>query len=280
MSKTIDIGLMGNQHINKVEEEQEMTKNEQIKKWLEDNREELLKADASTLEKKNGICFDGIVDEEQFYKQNEKIMFLLREPNGNDKKGQAPKEHKDWNYQHWLQYQQAGNTEDETSTDTKFYSSTFNKLCMWVDVFYNCLDNKELSFDEYKKASYNETNFREVLKKTAIINLKKTWGKGSTEQEDLNRYVENKTVVDVIQKEIAYIEPDVVICGSEQVYNLAKGILKGNENNCKLESGEEFTYFKSGEVIYLNFYHPACRKSRKSMYDFAVSRFNAIKGIL
>lgn len=281
MSKTIDIGLMGNQHINKIEEEQEMTKNKMIENLLNDKREELLKADASTLEKKNGICFDGIVDEQVFNTQKKKIMFLLKETNGNNSDGQAPEKYEDWPYQSWLQNKQSEKPKDNTDKETKFYSSTFNKLCMWVDVFYNCLDGKAMSFEEYEKKFFNEDNFRRTLKKTAIVNLKKTWGGGSTKWDSLENYLANKTVVEVLKKEISeIIEPDIVICGGAQVYYLAKQVFGGTEEKVYISDNEALTYFKIGKTVYMNFYHPACRKSRKSMYDFAVGRFNAIKGIL
>lgn len=265
MSATIEFPVMGNQHIDRTE---------LIKKMMRDNREALLEADKTTPVKMNGICYDGIVDERVFMRQKRKIAFLLKETNANDKHGNMPKEIGDWDYQHWLKYQQAHNIA-EGDADTNFYGHTFNKLCMWVDLFYRILDGEILPFEEYEEKYYNTENFRKNLAKTAIINLKKTWGSGSTNSEDLAKYLESKTVLKVLDDEMHAIGPDIVICGGEDTYNYAQSVFKGEEYECSFPVGDDdiTLYIDRNRRIYLNFYHPACRKSKKDMYDFAVDKF-------
>ena len=72
------------------------TVSNQIKELLISNKEILIQADASTDIKKNGICFDGIIDESCFNKQAKKVIFLLKETNGNDDKGNKPNRYDEW----------------------------------------------------------------------------------------------------------------------------------------------------------------------------------------
>ena len=107
---------------------------EKIKELLISNRRDLLQADASTYETPNGICFDGIVDEQVFNEQPKKVIFLLKEPNGNDSKGKAHECYADWDYRSWLQHQQA-NAEPGGGGDSHAFYKTFYNVCMWLDVF-------------------------------------------------------------------------------------------------------------------------------------------------
>lgn len=86
-----------------------LTVTEKIKDLLKNKQEVLLQADGSTNNRENGICFDGIVDETCFDKQPKKVIFLLKETNGNDDKGQEPESYNEWDYRSWLQHQQANN---------------------------------------------------------------------------------------------------------------------------------------------------------------------------
>ena len=264
-----------------------MTKNEQIKKLFDENYQMLLSADITTPVEKNGICYDGIIDENVFENCSKKIIFLLKETNGNTENKNnddtitigLPKKLEDWDYRKWLQEQQAENI----LNSSKFYSSTFNKLCMWIDVFYNCISGKEISFEDYKANKYNETNFRKLLKKTGIINLKKTWGTSRTEWKNLYSYLHhemNNAPIEVLKKEIDIIKPDVVICGSNQVFDFAQEIFNEGVLELELSNGDIFRYFKSQKTLFLDFYHPACMGSIEKYYNYAKLRFEAIRTLI
>jgi len=269
-----------------------LLKNEQIKKLFDENREKLLSADITTPVKQNGICFDGIIDEEEFDKCAKKVIFLLKETNGNStiksddgtNKTGLPEALPDWDYRKWLQEQQAYGYESYNGFDSsRFYGFTFNKICMWVDVFCDCLSGVDESFDDYKKSRYNETNFRNILRRIGVVNLKKTWGSASTKWSDLYSYLHqenNKTPLDVLRKEIEIIKPDIVICGGEQVFDFAQEIFCGEVCSMKVTDGTRFRYFKNEDMVFLDFYHPSCRKSIQKSYNYAKMRFNVIKQIL
>lgn len=170
-----------------------------------------------------------------------------------------------------------------------FYGYAFNKLCMWTDIFFDCMEGRDVSYEEYEKSRYNEENFREVLKKTGIVNLKKTWGGNSTEWKNLNNYLypdkaTDSATAEFIRKEIGIIKPDVVVCGSLEVFDFAVKIYnkaKKEEKEIMLSDGSSLKYFKHENTVFINFYHPSCPgKKNTDMYNYAKLRFGAIAELL
>ena len=261
-----------------------MSKNKRIEELIEQHRHDLLRADVTTPVQKNGICQDGIVDE-NVYESNEypRILFLLKETNGHTK-GNLPQTLPDWNYRNWLEYQQANNIDiDDPMYSPKFYGAAFNKLCMWTDIFCDCIRGNVIPFEEYRAKRYNEKNFREVLKRVAIINLKKTWGGASTEWKHLYSYLNqanNEAPLNVIREEVRIIEPEIVICGGRETFDFAKGIFQGQEKGILLADGNTLSYFKAQGTLFIDFYHPSCRGAINKLYDYALKRFNAIQPLM
>lgn len=255
--------------------------NKKIKDLLISNHEALLQADVSTQETPNGLCFDGIVDEAVFYAQTKKVIFLLKETNGNDDRGETQESYSDWDYRGWLQHQQANDEPGDEENSRAFYKKAFTNLCMWLDVFYDILSGKHISYEEYQANGRLDTEkLRKNLSKTAIVNLKKTWGGASTDWKDLNSYLQSKVALEVLRKEIAYIDPDIVICGSNQVFNFAREIFGGEVQTPPLTGSLKTNYFRVGNSIFLDFYHPSCRKKREDLYNFSVDIFNALIWLL
>ena len=248
-----------------------MGTNEAIQNLLKENRTALLQADISTASASNGICYDGIVDEAEFYsaENSPKVIFLLKETNGNDEHGNAPKDLSDWPYRDWLEHQQA-------TQGTEPLYRTFHSLCMWLDVFYDCVDGRLMSFSEYRdNGRLSPDSLRKNLRRTAILNLKKTWGGGSTAWTALNSYLESKAARDVIRKQIELIQPNIVICGGQQVFDFAKTVF-GAEEELLPTGDRDILYFKSNGALFLNFYHPACRMSKDFLYNYSADVFKAI----
>lgn len=251
-----------------------MNKTNEIRNLLEKHRDALLQADVTTTTLKNGICYDGIVDETVFCSLSKKVAFLLKETNGNNSDGERPSELSDWDYRAWLQEKQAIGIE---SSGEKLYR-TFYSLCMWVDVFYDTIAEKTVSFEDYCADHRLEPeNLRNNLTKTAIINLKKTWGGGSTQWKDLNSYLQNDAAKEVVQKQLDIIDPNVVICGSREVFDFAKQIFGSPEESLPMNDGTTVSFFCANQMVFLDFYHPACRKSREFLYQFSVEVFRTLK---
>ena len=238
--------------------------NDRIHKLLEENKGKLLNADKSGQISKNGICYDGIVNEELFAETG-RVMFLLKETNGNDSTGQT-QECSDWEYRGWLEYQQHKNIEKPNYGECKFYR-TFYNLSMWVDIFTSA--KNENSYQEYlHSGGMEENNLRYNLGKAAIVNMKKTWGGGTTDWKNLNDYIQCETVKEVLKKQIEYIAPKLVVCGSSEVYHLAKKIWDIAYEEKIMAMGKETHFFEYAGIVFLEFYHPSCRKKREFLYDY------------
>jgi len=249
---------------------------EKIKELLISNRRDLLQADASTYETPNGICFDGIVDEQVFNEQPKKVIFLLKEPNGNDSKGKAQECYADWDYRSWLQHQQA-NAEPGGGGDSHAFYKTFYNVCMWLDVFDDILEGNRISYEDYIiSGRFNTEVLRGNLRKTAIVNLKKTWGGATTNWKALNNYLQSEKVLKVLRKEIIYINPDIVLCGGREVFDFARRIFGGEVQKLTTANSRKMEYFWKDNCIFLDFYHPSCRKKRKDLYDYSAEIFNML----
>jgi hypothetical protein len=256
------------------------TVTEKIRELLISNREALLWADVLAQEIQNGICFDGIVDEVVFYEQSQKVIFLLKETNGNNSNGKAPESYKDWDYIGWLEHQQA-NDEPGNEENSRAFYKTFYNVCMWLDIYYDILDGNHILYEDYiASGRFDTKTMRKNLSKTGIVNLKKTWGGASTDWKALNHYLQNETVLEVLRKQIAYIAPDVVLCGGQQVFDFAKKIFGGEVQTLLLADGSKTSYFRVNSTTFLNFYHPSCRKKREDLYNVSAEVFSMLKQLL
>lgn len=253
MSKTIDSGLCGTQHIYT---------NDKIKRLLNSNRESLLNGDKS-----NAICYDGVVDEKNFCEI--RLAFLLKETNGNTSKGEQPEKYEDWNYVEWI-----GKL---ASREEPLYPA-FRNIAMWTSTFSDIVENGTSSEDKYlnNNALIVTNELCGNLNKIAVVNLKKTFGGGSTDWNTLDKYLSNQTIKDVLKEEIEMINPTVVLCGGRQVFDLACNIFEGQEEKIETKGGNIVSYFKHNKAIYVSFYHPSCRKSRKSMFYYGADVFETI----
>ena len=254
-----------------------MGKTEALRSLLEKNRDALVRADSSTLSVQNGICYDGIVDETVFYSDENtpRVIFLLKETNGNDANGKAPDHLKDWDYRYWLEHQQANGEKSEQNDSNQFYR-TFHSLCLWLDVFRACINGHVMPFSEYRDSGQlSPDRLRKNLHRTAILNLKKTWGGGSTSWNSLKSYLESDAAKNVIREQIELIQPNIVICGGRQVFDFARVIFAAEEKHI-LSGEKDVLYFKANDVIFLSFYHPACRKSKEFLYDYSADVFQTL----
>ena len=126
-----------------------------------------------------------------------------------------------------------------------------------------------VDFQEYvTEDGLSEENLRYQLGKAAVINLKKTWGGATTAWKSLNNYLKNSCIKEVLKNELAYVEPQIVVCGSTEVYDFAKKIFEPNTENTIVTSKKTVRVFFYQNMKFVEFYHPACRKSREFLYDF------------
>lgn len=149
----------------------------------------------------------------------------------------------------------------------------WQRIAYYADSIFCSLDGpKEYSLSNSKKyPKYNN----EILKKIAIINIKKSNGKGKSDYKDIKRYAE--TDKRFLQREIELCDPTIIICGCYTASFLnaimGKEIIDENNKNDNL-----FYHFdlNGHDVIVLDFWHPSNQfpdivnyYTLKSIYELA-----------
>lgn len=242
-----------------------------IKHKLAENRQALLGKD-----KHNGLCYDGIVDEKAYSAQEYKLAFLLKETNGNKPDGAAPDAYEDWDYVAWIRERQ--------STGSEPLYPTFRNIAMWSSEFFDIFEKGKTNKSDYLQNGVLQINdsLRESLKRIAVINLKKTFGGGTTSWKALDQYL-TSDICDIVREEIHIAEPTVILCGGQQVFDFVFKLYHTDAGECPTfitPKEKVIPYIPVGNMKYVNFYHPACRKSREGMYEYASDVFEGLKQII
>ena len=260
-----------------------MSKQEKINELLKSNRTALLNN-----ENKNAICYDGIVNEAMY----EHVVVLLKETNGKDSTGKTPEKLKDWDYHRWLKEQQVENLPEKKinkygeihEEQNVFYHSTFRKLCYWLSLLFDSLENDEANDEKFKKNGQVDIEItRKVLNRVAVINLKKSWGDSQTDIAKLETYLENTKIVDILKKQMAELSPKIVLCCSPDVYRLAKKVYGNTDHNTyEVPStqlvGKNIEFTVINGATYVSFYHPQYSgKTDQVFSDFAIEVFKHLK---
>ena len=104
---------------------------------------------------------------------------------------------------------------------------------------------------------------RTVLKKVAVINVKKSWGREMTNSHDLWEYAMDGGRINVFKEQLEIINPDVVLCCSGDVYEIMReyickdgGEIFGYSDSTK-EDGKYYDCFTAGKRKFIKFCHPA-----------------------
>lgn len=182
---------------------------------------------------------DGVVDEEVFLQQKCRIVLILKEANQMGKTALN-------------EFLRNGAPENG--------GHTWNPVCRW------------LTGEESRLFSQDER--KEILRRIAVMNLKKEDGGSRTNMQKLEKVVaKDKEFIAEQLSVYAKQEPVIfVCCGPWILTMLNKHILKGN-----IDEDAAFPFVKPDdkhEVYYVAFNHPNCRKSGMvkefgKMVDFA-----------
>ena len=163
------------------------------------------------------------------------ILFLLKEAYG---------ESEDWSLNDWLK---------RTGPSTN----------LWYRVVEWTYGISNTSKDEIARYSPGEISFDRVdgmpnewLKQIAIVNIKKSGGRSSSDYEEIMLYAEADK--EELLKEIELIDPDIIVCGAtaSNLDFLLDGTLK--EKPC--DNWYYYTsYLGNRERLVIDYYHPANR---------------------
>lgn len=240
-----------------------MSKSLDIIRLLQQKRKYLLNGDDT-----NGICYDGFVNEEVYDMQRFKVAVLLKETNGNDTSGNTSVSRNDWLYNYWIRHQQAEAEPEICKTKTgdvyvkedAFYSSTYRKLCLWLAMLFDLLEETYSGIEKYfVNGSVNISKVRKVLHRVAVINLKKSWGTAVTDFDALQNYLDGPQILQTIEKQLFdYIAPQIVLCGSADVFNIACKKFSGNEIESEQADlfGKPYRVAKIRNTLFVCLYHP------------------------
>lgn len=200
--------------------------------------------------KTNGKTFikDGIVDEDEFEKQNPKLLFIGKEANYDN-----PNE-SEYNYRSELRSQ---------------VKHRYNhRIAEWSYGIQN-------DFPPFDQIYCQQSEEKKAIKKVAVIEINKTGGRGKSDKQLLSEGF-NKTV-HLVKKEIEIIKPDIIISG---LYD--KSLLLTLFPNINLKSsGYYIQVAKYYNFKVINFYHPSSQSVPAALYSFLqnVIRSNVFKNL-
>jgi hypothetical protein len=92
-----------------------------------------------------------------------------------------------------------------------------------------------------------------------------------------NDWVVNKNIKEMLEYEFSLINPNIVICGSQDVYDFAKNIFGVDKY---INEIIEIDAFESGDKIFIKFKHPACRGEKKNQFVYAKKIFKELSSVL
>lgn len=200
----------------------------------------------------NGICFDGAVNQIEYFKRDKRLAFLLKETNGNKNNGERNEVNTDWNYMEWVQKQADG--------EEGLYRSVFRNIAMWSRMFELYGEGTTPDIDEFidDNGLIVNKNLCKALERIAIVNLKKSWGVEQTDWNAMNTYLGQDVVRrNILLRQMDVLQPTIVLCGGTFDFAhkiFGEGTTIQNVVGCY---GIPVEFFQKGECIFVKCYHPS-----------------------
>ena len=191
-------------------------------------------------DKKSGnpvFFIDGVVDPDTYYKQDKRLLFVLKEAYATENTADLINE------ADWL----SGNHEGAIK------SQTFKRIAMWTGITFG---------DEKIEQTYKWDDL--IFRKIALINIKKYDGKRRSDNKNLEEHATD--YAEKIIKQIELINPTIIICGYTR-WLLDIALKKCGKPTIKEgEQKSQYTYqttksFNNETVTVIDFWHPSCRKN-------------------
>jgi len=197
----------------------------------------------------NNWVKDGVVNENEYLKYKQKVLFILKEANG----GKDEK---------WID----GDLRTFLKDGARAY--TWNNIVRWQYGIENI--NNSMSYWNIKV----DNKFRkEYLSKTAVINLKKIPGNSSSNTKEIAQFAETdkKNII----KQIDIYKPNIIICCGTGSIVKEKNIIF--ESIIWKHSSFGVNYFKKDETIIIDYFHPAARKNGATLFWNLIKTIREIK---
>lgn len=188
------------------------------------------------IHKGNFFITDGVIDSDKWNSSEFKILFLLKEAYSD-----APYSEGEWDLTNYL-----------SKGLDHIRGKMWPTISQWSLGIRKLLETSEVPyFDENYK---NNQEFNEAFLCCAVINLKKSSGYKSSNNDDLSKYVASDW--DLLSNQIDEISPNLIICGSTWP------IIKSHVSH---EKCGEWLY-KTDKYHYVDFWHPANQYPNKLNY--------------
>lgn len=195
---------------------------------------EIAKVNAEYISRMGDILEDGIIDMKTFQKEKIKILWILKEANGNNDSGWSIKDNF---YSNLKSY--------------RYWKCTFKKL---VQVIYG-IQNNIYNYNEIPCVD----QITEITKRIAIINVKKIGGETRARLRKIEEYY-NKSK-DLFYRQIEAIDPDVIIvsCNLGEIFNTLKGeiVIGLGRTKHSIKGNKLIVYAK----------HPGCTTSAETYFN-------------
>lgn len=195
-----------------------------------------------------GFIVDRIINETNFRRSKEQILWILKEPNSDENH---------WSYQGYLSKKEIERKKGKEKDTLKY--SIFKKI---LYTSYGILhSDKWQSVEDYWHIpEITEEEVYSVGESIALINLKKKGGGGSSNKKDIeSSYNELKNI---LLNQISLINPTVIIFGNTKLFfnNDLKEIGWDISNEIKTYASNETNNtacYDLGNKLVIDAYHPA-----------------------
>lgn len=220
--------------------------------------------------KNTNFAVDGIIDPATWFSlglEQERILILLKEAYDSTK-------NRIWDQTKWLTKRRCTDSCDKSfqceSCGATGY--TFNTVAYWIHGIQQINNGRELEYDEHLNAGKDgfEATRNDLLKRCAIVNVKKTDGKSKTDEHELYYAVSKDEMF--LKKQIEIINPTVIICGN--TYGMLRCLYHEMEKLDNMSDGN--TLFKGVKVIAAC--HPNRRSKQKDKFDLVVKNYKELLG--
>lgn len=146
---------------------------------------------------------------------------------------------------------------------------TWDNVTRWTEAILS--GKQSIPWEEVKDV--NEERRRNILKKIAAVNLKKTPGGHTSDIREIIKAA--KDFKDIVQKQLDLYKPDyIILCGTERAY--IDAFYEGKAVNW-VHTERGIDYFKDNGVAIISFCHPEARIKDNYMFYALLDAINEIK---
>lgn len=186
----------------------------------------------SIIDHKNKVFIkDGVVCPEQWFSQEIRPLFLLKEAYGGKE---------DWDLIDFL-------------SSKERMSKMWNRVAHWT---YGLMKTDTNHIEPFSKLSGSTYAENDELKQIAVINVKKSDGKKGSDWEQINAYAEFDK--DRLMKQIELCDPTIIVCG--YTGTPLEIVTKCTRQNYRQEWNDSRYYhfeINGHDAIILDYWHPA-----------------------